>query len=111
MGAGFEPSLAEGRPGAPVAERYVCSRLIGARERTMPEFHCHMLDARGAILSRTDIIAESLDFAIRHASDILHRSNQSSSPSRRVFAFEVWAGTNRLFPEQPVVKVGTMAIH
>jgi hypothetical protein len=77
----------------------------------MPEFRCHMLDERGAILSRTDIIAESLDLAIRHASDILHKSNQSSSPSRRVFAFEVWAGTNRLFPEQPVAKVGAAVIH
>jgi len=76
--------------------------LNGAKESTMPDFCCHMLDERGHILFPADIIAESLETAIQHASDILHMSNQSSS--RRVYSFEVWSGTSRLFPPQVNVK-------
>ena len=65
----------------------------------MPDFCCKMLDQRGGVLFPSDIIAENLEAAIRHASDVLHTSNQSSS-SRRVYAFEVWSGTSRLFPPQ-----------
>jgi hypothetical protein len=63
----------------------------------MPEFHCKMLNERGGTLFSADITAETLDGAIRHASEVLHTSNQPSSP-RRVYAFEVWSGTSRLFP-------------
>ena len=65
----------------------------------MADFHCKMLDERGGILLPADITAETLEAAIRHATDILRTSNQSSA-SRRVYAFEVWSGTSRLFPPQ-----------
>jgi len=65
----------------------------------MPDFRCDMLDERGGILFSADITAEALEGAIRHASDVLQTSNRSSS-SRRVYAFEVWSGTIRLFPPQ-----------
>jgi hypothetical protein len=63
----------------------------------MSDFHCNMLDEHGGILFSEDISVESLDGAIRQASDILCTSNQFLS-SRRVFAFEVWSDTSRLFP-------------
>jgi CheY-like chemotaxis protein len=65
----------------------------------MPDFRCDMLDERGVILFSAEIIAETQEGAIQHASDILRTSNQSLS-SRRVYAFEVWSGTSRLFPAQ-----------
>ncbi len=63
----------------------------------MPDFRCEMLDERGGVLFSEDIIADTLDGAILHASNVVQTSNQSSV-SRRVYAFEVWSGTNRLFP-------------
>jgi hypothetical protein len=63
----------------------------------MSDFRCNMLDEHGGILFSEDIIVESLEGAIRHASDALRTSNHSL-PSRRVFAFEVWSATGRLFP-------------
>ncbi len=63
----------------------------------MPEFRCKMLNERGGTLFSEDIIADTLDGAILHASKVLHTSNQPSL-SRRVYAFEVWSGTSRLFP-------------
>jgi hypothetical protein len=63
----------------------------------MPDFRCEMLDERGGVLFSEDIIADTLDDAILHASNVVQTSNQSSV-SRRVYAFEVWSGTNRLFP-------------
>ena len=63
----------------------------------MPDFCCNMLDEGGDILTSEDIIADTLDSAILHASNVLHTNNLSST-SRRVYAFEVWFGTSRLFP-------------
>ena len=63
----------------------------------MLDFNCKMLDERGGILFSADFAAETVEDAIRHASQVLRTSNQSSS-SRRVFAFEVWSDTSRLFP-------------
>jgi hypothetical protein len=63
----------------------------------MPDFCCRMLDEHGGTLFPSDVTVENLDIAIRHASEILRTSNQSSS-SRRVYAFEVWSGASRLFP-------------
>ena len=63
----------------------------------MAEFRCRMLNERGRTLFSTDITADTLDGAIRQAAEVLRTSN-SSSPSRRVHAFEVWSGTSRLFP-------------
>jgi hypothetical protein len=77
----------------------VCSRLIGAQERAMPDFRCHMLDERGDTLFPADLTVDSLDAAIRHAFDILRTSNEHSS-SRHVYAVEVWSGKSRLFPPQ-----------
>jgi hypothetical protein len=65
----------------------------------MPDFRCDMLDERGGILFSADITAETQEGAFRHAADILRTSNDSSS-SRRVYAFEVWSSTSRLFPPQ-----------
>jgi hypothetical protein len=62
----------------------------------MPDFRCDMLDERDHTLFPAEITAETLEAAIRHASEILHASNQSSS--RQVYAFEVWSGVSRLFP-------------
>jgi hypothetical protein len=63
----------------------------------MPEFRCKMLNEHGGTLISADITADTLDGAIRHAAEVYHTSNLSSS-SRRVHAFEVWSGTSRLFP-------------
>jgi hypothetical protein len=65
----------------------------------MPDYRCQMLDERGDVLFPADIVAETLDDALRHAFDILRMSNRASSASRQVYAFEVWAGSSRLFPE------------
>ena len=65
----------------------------------MPDFCCKMLSERGAIVSSADITGMDLEAAIRHASGLLHTSNQSAS-SRRVYSFEVWSGTSRLFPPE-----------
>lgn len=63
----------------------------------MSDFHCKILDERGGTVFSQDIIADTLESAILHASNVLHTSNQPS-PSRRVYAFEVWSRTSRLFP-------------
>jgi hypothetical protein len=65
----------------------------------MSDFCCKMLDKRGAIDSAADITAPNLEAAIGQASALLHASNQSSS-SRRVYSFEVWSSTSRLFPPE-----------
>ena len=62
----------------------------------MPDFRCDMLDEFGHTLFPAEIVAQDLEAAIRHATDILHMSNHSSS--RYVYSFEVWTGTSRLFP-------------
>ena len=41
----------------------------------MPDYRCHMLDQRGNILFPSDVIAESLDAALRGAFDIFRRTN------------------------------------
>lgn len=63
----------------------------------MAEFRCKMLNERGRTLFSADITADTVDGAIRHAAEALHTGNLSS-PSRRIYAFEVWSGTSRLFP-------------
>jgi len=63
----------------------------------MPDFRCDMLDERGGILFSADITVLNLEAAVGHASALLHTSNQSG-PIRRVYSFEVWSGTSRLFP-------------
>jgi hypothetical protein len=62
----------------------------------MPDFRCDMLDESGHTLFPAEIVAQDLEAAIRHGTDILHMSNDSSS--RYVYSFEVWTGTSRLFP-------------
>ena len=64
----------------------------------MPDFCCKMLNERGDIVSSADITATNLEAAVGHASALLHTSNQFSS-SRRVYSFEVWSSTSRLFPQ------------
>jgi PleD family two-component response regulator len=65
----------------------------------MAAFCCKLLDERGGIVVSTDLAAETVDAAIRHAAEAFHKGNKSSS-SRRVYSFEVWSGTSRLFPPQ-----------
>jgi hypothetical protein len=65
----------------------------------MPDFCCKMLSERGAIVSSAHITATNLEAAIGHASALLHTSNHSGQ-SRRVYSFEVWSGTSRLFPPE-----------
>jgi hypothetical protein len=63
----------------------------------MPDFCCKMLDEYGSVLFSEDVSVETVGGAIQRASEVLHASNRSRS-SRRVFAFEVWSATSRLFP-------------
>jgi hypothetical protein len=66
----------------------------------MPEYRCNMLDRQGDVLFPADVVAEDLEAALRHAFDVLHKSNLSSAASNRVYALEVWAGTSRLFTRE-----------
>jgi hypothetical protein len=66
----------------------------------MPEYRCNMLDRRGDVLFPADVVAEDLEAALRHAFDVLRKSNLSSVSSNRVYALEVWAGTSRLFTRE-----------
>jgi hypothetical protein len=68
----------------------VCSRLNGVKARTMLDYRCHMLNERGDVLFPADIIAETLDAAIRHAFNILHTRNEGASSSEQVYGFQVW---------------------
>jgi hypothetical protein len=65
----------------------------------MPNFRCHMLDEHGGIPFPADIVAETVSAAIRQAFEILESSNLSYLPFRQVYAFEVWHGDARVFPE------------
>jgi hypothetical protein len=72
-----------------------------AEERAMPNFRCHMLDEHRDILFPADIVAETVSAAIRHAFEILESNNLSPLSFRQVYAFEVWNGDGRVFPEPP----------
>jgi hypothetical protein len=67
----------------------------------MPNFRCHMLDEHRDILFPADIVAETVSAAIRHAFEILESNNLSPLSFRQVYAFEVWNGDGRVFPEPP----------
>ena len=75
----------------------------------MLDFSCKMLDERGGILFSADFVAETVEDAIRHASQVLRTSNQSST-SRRVYAFEVWSDTRRLFPPPLIARTVPQAV-
>ena len=62
----------------------------------MPQYRCNMLDQRGDVLFPANVVADDLESALRHAFDVL-RTNKPSSPSKQVYALEVWAGTDKLF--------------
>jgi hypothetical protein len=70
----------------------------------MPDYHCYILDHRGSILFPSDIVAESLEAALRIAFDILRKTSEAPSVTRRAYAFEVWAGTSRMFPPPPLAR-------
>ena len=76
----------------------------------MPEFRCNMLDQRGDVLFPTDVVADDLEAALRHAISML-RTNQPASPLQRVYALEVWAGTNKLFRRELGALVDAMGDH
>ena len=65
----------------------------------MPSYRCNMLDEDGNIIFPSDIVVESLAAAIQHAFHIRETSNQSTSPPRRIYAFEVWSDSGRQFPQ------------
>jgi hypothetical protein len=89
----------------------VCSRLNGAKERTMPDFCCHMLDEHGDILFPADITVDTFEAAVLHAFDILRTSNAHASSSH-VHAVEVWSGKSRLFPPELDAKLtARRAVH
>jgi hypothetical protein len=67
----------------------------------MPNFRCYMLDEHGDILLPADIVAETVSVAIRHAFEILESNNLSPVSFRQIYAFEVWNGDGRVFPEPP----------
>ena len=70
----------------------------------MPDYRCYMLDHRGNILFPSPIVAESLEAALRSAFEILRKTNEAPSVTRRAYAFEVWAETSRMFPPPPVAR-------
>ena len=65
----------------------------------MVNYHCNMLDEHDKVIFPADIVAESLDAAVRHAFRIREESNHGTSPSRRVYAFEVWSDSGPEYPE------------
>jgi hypothetical protein len=77
----------------------------------MPEYRCNMLDQRGDVLFPSDVVADDLEAALRHAFDVLRNSNQGASLSRRVYALEVWAGTRRLFTREVGALADAIADH
>jgi hypothetical protein len=66
----------------------------------MPSYRCNMLGENGDILFPADIVAESLAAALQHASKIRRMSNEGTSNSRQVYAFEVWSDNGRLYPQE-----------
>jgi hypothetical protein len=77
----------------------------------MPDYRCNMLDQRGDVVFPTDIVADDLTAALRHAFDVLGKSNQRASPSTRVYALEVWVGTSKLFTRELGALVDAMGDH
>jgi hypothetical protein len=77
----------------------------------MPDFRCNMLDQRGDVLFPANVVAEDLEAALRHAFDVLRKSNQGASLSRRVYALEVWAGTSKLFTRELGTLIDAMGDH
>jgi hypothetical protein len=68
-----------------------------AEERSLPHYRCNMLDEDGDTLPPADIVAGTLNAAIKLTARILNTSGESQSPSRLVYAFEVWSDGGRMF--------------
>jgi hypothetical protein len=77
----------------------------------MPDYRCNMLDQRGDVLFPADVVAEDLATALQHAFDVLRRSNQGTPLSKRVYAVEVWGGTDKLFTRELGALVDAMGDH
>jgi hypothetical protein len=77
----------------------------------MPDYRCNMLDRRGDVLFPADVVADDLESALRHAFTVLRNTNQGASSSRRVYALEVWAGTDKLFTRELGALVDAMGDH
>jgi hypothetical protein len=75
----------------------------------MADYRCNMLDEHGDVLFPADVVAENLETALRHAFDVLNRTNKLSSTSRRVYALEVWSGISRLFSAEMGASIGAMS--
>jgi hypothetical protein len=69
-------------------------------EVIMPDFHCYMFNVEGEILFGVNIVAETLDAALRRAFEVLRTKNQNRPSSRMISTCEVWSGSNRLFPQR-----------
>ena len=76
----------------------------------MPGYRCNMLDQRGDVLFPADVVAEDLATALHHAFDVLRQSSQGTPLSKRVYAVEVWADTNKLFTRELGALVDAMGI-
>ena len=76
----------------------------------MPEFRCNMLDRRGEVVFPADVVAEDLAAALQHAFEVL-RTNVPSSPSKQVYALEVWADTSKLFTRELGALVDAIGDH
>jgi hypothetical protein len=69
-------------------------------EVIMADYRCYMFNVEGEILFGVNIAAETPDAASRRAIEILRTKNRNRSPSRLICAFEVWSGSDRLFPQR-----------
>lgn len=64
-----------------------------------------MLDEHGRVIFPADIVAETLAAAVRHAFRIRETSHHCASPSRCVYAFEVWSGNGLEHFEAPLPRL------
>jgi hypothetical protein len=69
-------------------------------EEMMPDFRCYMFNVEGEILFGVNFVAETLDAALRRGFELLRTKNRNRPSSRMICAFEVWSGSDRLFPQR-----------
>jgi hypothetical protein len=69
-------------------------------EEMMPDFRCYMFNVEGEILFGVNLVAETLDAALRRGFELLRTKNRNRPSSRMICTFEVWSGSDRLFPQR-----------
>jgi hypothetical protein len=65
----------------------------------MLDYRCYMVNAEGEVLFGVNFAVETLDDAVQRAMELRRTKNENRPSSRMINAFEVWSGSNRLFPE------------